>query len=144
MPLQLTFHLELARPSTITTVWDPVEERLRVIAISGGGRLIEELKKHAEEAGLRLAPLNHEPVTSAGDEQLWQLLKAYSDFSERLQLVFGTAFSDIFSHLQVEQSSKVGTHRAWGEIRLFMKKPGGGNTKAWVWKDNLLWIEAKQ
>ena len=130
MPLQIVFHLEMAKPSTITAIENVSEDRLQVIKISGGSQLVEELKIHAKEAGIALK-----------SEASWALLETYDDYSDKQKAEINIAFSDLFSHLRIEQSSTIGNYRIWGEIRLFMQKPDGRNTKAWVWKDSIRWIQ---
>ncbi|HEY8992672.1 MAG TPA: hypothetical protein VIM37_02370 [Candidatus Microsaccharimonas sp.] len=117
MPLQIVFHLELARPSTITTVWSPRYNRFQVIAIFDNGRLVEELAKHAEEAGLSQA---------YGSNPQFPLIP------------------EVFRHLRIEQRSHSNRTRPYGEIRMYMEKTDGHNTYAWVWKDNIVWIEARE
>jgi hypothetical protein len=117
MPLQIVFHLELARPSTITTVWSPRYNRFQVIAVSDNDRLVEELAKHAAEAGLS---------------------QAYGS-SPQFPLI-----PEVFRQLRIEQRSHIGRTRSYGEIRIFMEKTDGHNTYAWVWKDNIVWIEAQE
>lgn len=117
MPLHIVFHLELARPSTITTSWSPRYNRFQVIAISDNDRLVKELTKHAEEAGLS---------------------QAYQS-NPQFPLI-----PEVFRHLRIEQRSHTDRTRPYGDIRIFMKKTDGYNTYAWVWKDTIVWIEAQE
>jgi len=116
MPLQLVFHLELARPSTITTVWDIANDRFEVIAIDDNDRIIKELAAHADEAGLS------------------ETYRSNPQFP---------LIPELYRHLRIEQNSTVGVHNVWGEVRIFMEKPDGSHTNAWVWKDNIRWIEVQ-
>lgn len=131
MPLHIVLHLELAKPSTITVSENISEKRLQVIKISGGGRIVEELKIHAKEAG----------IAPPKSESSWPLLETYDDYSDEQKAEIDIAFSDLFSHLRIEQSSTVGNYTIWGEIRIFMQKPNSRNTTGWVWKDSLRWIQ---
>lgn len=142
MPLQLVFHLELAKPSTVTAIWNSAENRLQVTKISGGGRLVEELRKHADEASITPGIFEVGPFAKKGDDEVpWTMLEIYDGFTDELKAGIDTVFSNLFAHLRIEQNSQVGKSRAWGEIRIFLTKPDGTYTKAWVWKDNLTWIQ---
>ena len=144
MPLQLIFHLELGKPSTITAIWDIVEDRLRVTKITGGGRIVEELRRHATEAGLVPDSVGDGSRSHVDDDgSAWRQLDRYDVLGETFQQDLDAAFSSLFSHLRIEQTSTVGKHRTWSDFRLFLQKPDGTFTDAWVWKDDLTWIEAR-
>ena len=147
MPLQIIFHLELARSSTITTTWNSVEDRFQVTGISGGHRLVGELRKHADEAGIHPDQLKT-PYTGGvnSEDTAWLLLARYTDFDDfhpLVQSAVNEAFAKIFDHLRIEESSTVGDHRTWGDLKIFMMKPDGEFTPAWVWKDNIVWIQTR-
>ena len=143
MPLQLVFHLETAKPTAITAEWDADQNRLRVVKIDGNFRFIHELREHAIEAGYGPSAVVSRPIQHVDDDgNQWVLLKRYAVLEPELQKEVDAAFAELFGHLTIEQESTVGKHRVMTQIRVYMTKPDGTNTKAWVWNDTLIWIEA--
>lgn len=147
MPLQLTFHLELAQPSSIVATWSEAESRLIVRRITGAmelhrNRLVQELRKHAIEAGYQLPPYLTHP--SADENHTWSLLARYNRLPQGfMRDEIDNVLSEIFHSLRIEHSSELGVNRPMSDIRIFIQKPDGTNTKAWVWKDSIRWISTE-
>jgi len=141
MPLQLTFHLELDSV-IITTVWVEQENRLRVTRIEGGGRIIEQLKAHADQAGLVPKSIWGSDIDKES-EASWLVLGGYDTVQDELKSQADEAFSELFDHLDVEESPAGGINRHWSDVGLYLRKADGTHTNAWVWKDHLVWSQRR-
>jgi len=144
MPLRKIFHLDTARPSTVTVLVDPAtDELMKVIKITGSGSIAVELQKHAREAKLMPDPIANSGIkpSNASRELEWSLLAAYDGFSEELRLSIDEAFIPIFDNLDVEYEPTPSIRGIKGDLRIFMRKPDGTHTETWVFKDNVRNVE---